>query len=156
MIRRPPRSTLFPYTTLFRSILEYRLHLADVADRLERVARQDDKVGRFARLEEAHLAVYAQKLCPVGGRHLDGLRRREASFGQELHFAKAAVAGHGVAPAGRVGSGDEEAAGVKELLFQRHKLPEPRHHARPCPSVPPCRHWRSSPPSRRRCYLRSP
>src|SRR5258708_17074057 len=24
MIRRPPRSTLFPYTTLFRSILEHR------------------------------------------------------------------------------------------------------------------------------------
>src|SRR2546422_7632645 len=27
MIRRPPRSTLFPYTTLFRSLL--RLHLDD-------------------------------------------------------------------------------------------------------------------------------
>src|SRR3989442_10412348 len=26
MIRRPPRSTLFPYTTLFRSLLEERLH----------------------------------------------------------------------------------------------------------------------------------
>src|SRR5690554_7737238 len=25
MIRRPPRSTLFPYTTLFRSRLEYRI-----------------------------------------------------------------------------------------------------------------------------------
>src|SRR3712207_6937977 len=25
MIRRPPRSTLFPYTTLFRSLLETRL-----------------------------------------------------------------------------------------------------------------------------------
>src|SRR3712207_8670787 len=25
MIRRPPRSTLFPYTTLFRSVLEVRL-----------------------------------------------------------------------------------------------------------------------------------
>src|SRR3712207_9492345 len=25
MIRRPPRSTLFPYTTLFRSQLKYRL-----------------------------------------------------------------------------------------------------------------------------------
>src|SRR5438552_9016958 len=25
MIRRPPRSTLFPYTTLFRSLLEVRL-----------------------------------------------------------------------------------------------------------------------------------
>src|SRR3712207_7384428 len=27
MIRRPPRSTLFPYTTLFRSIMEVLLHL---------------------------------------------------------------------------------------------------------------------------------
>src|SRR3712207_7840258 len=26
MIRRPPRSTLFPYTTLFRSVLDDRLH----------------------------------------------------------------------------------------------------------------------------------
>src|SRR2546425_7073468 len=25
MIRRPPRSTLFPYTTLFRSVLEWEL-----------------------------------------------------------------------------------------------------------------------------------
>src|SRR3712207_9039673 len=33
MIRRPPRSTLFPYTTLFRSIpLSARLTPADVAD----------------------------------------------------------------------------------------------------------------------------
>src|SRR5256885_5569967 len=28
MIRRPPRSTLFPYTTLFRSDMEY-IHLKD-------------------------------------------------------------------------------------------------------------------------------
>src|SRR5258708_24174269 len=28
MIRRPPRSTLFPYTTLFRSIIELSLHRA--------------------------------------------------------------------------------------------------------------------------------
>src|SRR5256885_13113008 len=27
MIRRPPRSTLFPYTTLFRSLANDRLHL---------------------------------------------------------------------------------------------------------------------------------
>src|SRR6266542_5747340 len=35
MIRRPPRSTLFPYTTLFRSVLEVaraRGGVADVAD----------------------------------------------------------------------------------------------------------------------------
>src|SRR5260221_2314301 len=30
MIRRPPRSTLFPYTTLFRSVSESRLGWADV------------------------------------------------------------------------------------------------------------------------------
>src|ERR1035441_3582041 len=29
MIRRPPRSTLFPYTTLFRSLIDYiRVHLS--------------------------------------------------------------------------------------------------------------------------------
>src|SRR5256885_9296971 len=27
MIRRPPRSTLFPYTTLFRSIQQFSIHL---------------------------------------------------------------------------------------------------------------------------------
>src|SRR5258708_25067172 len=26
MIRRPPRSTLFPYTTLFRSYMQFRCH----------------------------------------------------------------------------------------------------------------------------------
>src|SRR2546422_4509262 len=34
MIRRPPRSTLFPYTTLFRSHVRLRLH---AAGRWERV-----------------------------------------------------------------------------------------------------------------------
>src|SRR5256885_8446370 len=34
MIRRPPRSTLFPYTTLFRSCLECRLVIK--AQRVER------------------------------------------------------------------------------------------------------------------------
>src|SRR5205809_6950799 len=29
MIRRPPRSTLFPYTTLFRSVLECRVGVVD-------------------------------------------------------------------------------------------------------------------------------
>src|SRR2546422_8294395 len=33
MIRRPPRSTLFPYTTLFRSRLEYRRRRAARARR---------------------------------------------------------------------------------------------------------------------------
>src|SRR5256885_16898321 len=47
MIRRPPRSTLFPYTTLFRS-----LHRA----RLRRPARRPDRLPRppAARRSEEH------------------------------------------------------------------------------------------------------
>src|SRR5688572_31908165 len=36
MIRRPPRSTLFPYTTLFRSQQEARSHARRVRDRVAR------------------------------------------------------------------------------------------------------------------------
>src|SRR3712207_8823342 len=35
MIRRPPRSTLFPYTTLFRSVLPVALHERDLDQRLQ-------------------------------------------------------------------------------------------------------------------------
>src|SRR5688572_32561773 len=34
MIRHPPRSTLFPYTTLFRSFEQHRQHLAPQVERL--------------------------------------------------------------------------------------------------------------------------
>src|SRR2546422_6198760 len=49
MIRRPPRSTLFPYTTLFRS-----LHLGeDVLGRQQRLS--DDGQPHVARQVEQHL-----------------------------------------------------------------------------------------------------
>src|SRR5258706_7471703 len=41
MIRRPPRSTLFPYTTLFRSPVAHH----DPAARLHAVARADHAAG---------------------------------------------------------------------------------------------------------------
>src|SRR2546430_12595881 len=45
MIRRPPRSTLFPYTTLFRSVArEARLGDDDLAQ-LEGQTRRDDRVA---------------------------------------------------------------------------------------------------------------
>src|SRR3712207_8561967 len=48
MIRRPPRSTLFPYTTLFRSRLRFRSHarlrLRKPAARLKQ-ARPPDRQG---------------------------------------------------------------------------------------------------------------
>src|SRR2546430_16677767 len=45
MIRRPPRSTLFPYTTLFRSELEV-LALHGAAQLLPQIEQLDPRVGR--------------------------------------------------------------------------------------------------------------
>src|SRR3712207_7966731 len=54
MIRRPPRSTLFPYTTLFRSadLLEQDGDLEHVADRL---AHADHVVRDCVRTQRADL-----------------------------------------------------------------------------------------------------
>src|SRR2546422_6344311 len=52
MIRRPPRSTLFPYTTLFRSLTDVPRvapdHDAqlDLVVELDGLARSDDRVSR--------------------------------------------------------------------------------------------------------------
>src|SRR5256885_9440923 len=54
MIRRPPRSTLFPYTTLFRSLLERRLENWRELDRrlCERTHQGvKDSQNRFVTLE---------------------------------------------------------------------------------------------------------
>src|SRR5438874_5341273 len=45
MIRRPPRSTLFPYTTLFRSVRGWRVQRAD-RGRCPRRARCQRRCGR--------------------------------------------------------------------------------------------------------------
>src|SRR3712207_8741852 len=61
MIRRPPRSTLFPYTTLFRSIqprpaartsAAARLVLGQRAAGHERLAQREGEVHRPGRSEE--------------------------------------------------------------------------------------------------------
>src|SRR2546422_2808081 len=69
MIRRPPRSTLFPYTTLFRSGTVPRLshggpelHLVDVRDR-----RQEAVRGRALR-EEEELVLVADRARRRGDR----------------------------------------------------------------------------------------
>src|SRR5256885_10161146 len=47
MIRRPPRSTLFPYTTLFRSVIaRVTRRLAVVRDALEDIASGDGDLTR--------------------------------------------------------------------------------------------------------------
>src|SRR5258708_28622947 len=53
MIRRPPRSTLFPYTTLFRSTsLRSQDVVFDEHDRDELLATADESLDRLVRLVE--------------------------------------------------------------------------------------------------------
>src|SRR3712207_7516746 len=66
MIRRPPRSTLFPYTTLFRSLVDGSVQFAQAArgaavqHRLDLGDdRERDLVGRLAAGGETDRAVHA-------------------------------------------------------------------------------------------------
>src|SRR4051794_41257948 len=52
MIRRPPRSTLFPYTTLFRSLLGVGLSASAIGRRLERGLLIPEHRGEQTRSEE--------------------------------------------------------------------------------------------------------
>src|SRR5947199_3311778 len=57
MIRRPPRSTLFPYTTLFRSALRWCRHTWDRPRGLPgrcRRARRSSRLGACHRRSEEH------------------------------------------------------------------------------------------------------
>src|SRR3989442_9024806 len=58
MIRRPPRSTLFPYTTLFRSIVEDR--------RLHEVALPRSDVGALATGNQLRPFLLAGERADIG------------------------------------------------------------------------------------------
>src|SRR2546422_5881258 len=56
MIRRPPRSTLFPYTTLFRSDEVQHLARAIGGDKADRIALEsgDERDRKSTRLNSSH------------------------------------------------------------------------------------------------------
>src|SRR5471030_3418593 len=60
MIRRPPRSTLFPYTTLFRSCRHSAWPLRSGADG-RRVANRRDR--KSTRLNSSHLGISYAVFC---------------------------------------------------------------------------------------------
>src|SRR3712207_9327123 len=57
MIRRPPRSTLFPYTTLFRSEEGQEAHLMELASSYDQ--RIGELRGKFGEIGDARLMVMA-------------------------------------------------------------------------------------------------
>src|SRR5258708_19546931 len=91
MIRRPPRSTLFPYTTLFRS------HIAEHGDARE-AARAGDRVERgetsrraggrgvmrVVEHDQATLALQPAQTARQWGKAADGLAPRPGSDPQRL------------------------------------------------------------------------
>src|SRR2546426_6644589 len=64
MIRRPPRSTLFPYTTLFRS---RHLDVGNDDRPPEQVVQDDERVGdqdrKSTRLNSSHLVISYAVFC---------------------------------------------------------------------------------------------
>src|SRR3712207_7626572 len=67
MMRRPPRSTLFPYTTLFRSVLLTLLHRAAAAE-LEYFGPGGAVVGAHEQRGAARSRVAVGRRVPAGRR----------------------------------------------------------------------------------------
>src|SRR5256885_11972644 len=66
MIRRPPRSTLFPYTTLFRSVLAKLIELGNLGQKAKKgfykkVGRDIDR--KSTRLNSSHLVISYAVFC---------------------------------------------------------------------------------------------
>src|SRR2546430_13323949 len=97
MIRRPPRSTLFPYTTLFRSLVQNGWVGAElprpvgVAQNRDRIRARSGLVARseeaaksglhFERLEEIaadQVCMHGLRLTVAGNVHRDPAARQQA------------------------------------------------------------------------------
>src|SRR3712207_9346830 len=67
MIRRPPRSTLFPYTTLFRSNLSLNhneVNAADKSDALKNIASAYSEMGNINKAAET-FDTYLKSLATI-------------------------------------------------------------------------------------------
>src|SRR3989449_10270206 len=113
MIRRPPRSTLFPYTTLFRSVLD---EVASIDKRIEQLnqeaanllRRHEDQVKRLAEVPGLGVDTAQQIIAEVGA--------TAATFPSEKHLSSWV----GACP------GDEESAEVN----RSRRSPQGNRHMR--------------------------
>src|SRR3712207_7112545 len=77
MIRRPPRSTLFPYTTLFRSQHEIDMRYADALKMADDCMTYRITVKEYARRYGAH-ATFMPK--PLFGENGSGMHTHQSLF----------------------------------------------------------------------------
>src|SRR3712207_8569585 len=89
MIRRPPRSTLFPYTTLFRSVDERPEEVTDFrrsCPQAEIMASSNDSdIKSHTRI--AQLAIERAKRMVEAGRHVDRKSTRLNSSHANISYA---------------------------------------------------------------------
>src|SRR3712207_8583245 len=93
MIRRPPRSTLFPYTTLFRSLRELALEQAVLVDLAVDGVRREQLVvrpaaGDAARVEDDDLVRERDRREPVRDRKSTRLNSSHANISYAVFCLK--------------------------------------------------------------------
>src|SRR5437868_8025653 len=76
MIRRPPRSTLFPYTTLFRSLALTDVLRDQRAQQFPRSRVQSTTDRKSTRLNSSHVSISYAVFCLKKKNDLLGLRSR--------------------------------------------------------------------------------
>src|SRR5689334_24343182 len=90
MIRRPPRSTLFPYTTLFRSdvavVVTQDPLVHDLAPHLRDPGQHDH--ARIARGQHRRLLEVAQRLVAAGDRKSTRLNSSHSSISYAVFCLK--------------------------------------------------------------------
>src|SRR3712207_7945383 len=80
MIRRPPRSTLFPYTTLFRSRVDAHAAVADRVDgRLRELVHPHEPLQRDERLDALARALRVRHLVHVRRARAHGVADRKST-----------------------------------------------------------------------------
>src|SRR2546430_8709315 len=63
MIRRPPRSTLFPYTTLFRSSLDRPVAIKKMVTEIARDPKERGRDRKSTRLNSSHSQISYAVFC---------------------------------------------------------------------------------------------
>src|SRR3712207_8432250 len=88
MTQRPPRSTLFPYTTLFRSAVDDRAWLRAMLDAEAALARAQARVGR---LPAEHAEAIAAQCAAEGWRFGPAALGEADRKGTRLNFSHANI-----------------------------------------------------------------
>src|SRR6202521_1574542 len=116
MIRRPPRSTLFPYTTLFRSqgFISKSLPRQQIVDGIKAAARGEDR--KSTRLNSSHLYISYAVFC------FKKKRREAAPRDRVLREAGSAQALHPCAAGLEVSGGQPRRRGCIPLPAEYHRL----------------------------------